>query len=418
MTRPDEHPLRAQQPREPVQAQPGQQRGEQRVLQGREQAQPPQDFGARQSRRSEHQARITPQAARQNRFAGQFLRDPAGRDQWMQVRRERWAPAEAWRHKTRAAFIPWSGPVFWPYAYADVFNYTFWPNAYDQSYWAFAYDDFFDAIFFPYGAPYVGDAYTGPYGSYNLVGQYDPGANVYYGSSKAAPPAGAVTQAARQLCAEPDSGIMVWPIQQIADTVQPSNDQSTLLDGLRTAAAKAADVFRNSCPTAVPMTPISRLQVMIGRLQATLDAIAIVKPALEEFYESLTDEQRARFDAMQADVARQPSQTENQQAHVCADAKPGLADLPLDRIDEVVQPTGQQQDALARLSDATQKAVETIQAACPNSTPLTPVGRLEAMAQRLNAMLAAAEMIQPALEEFYGSLSYEQRRASIRSIAS
>ena len=31
------------------------------------------------------------------------------------------------------------------------------------------------------------------------------------------------------------------------------------------------------------------------------------------------------------------------------------------------------------------------------------------MAQRLNAMLAAAEMIRPALEEFYGSLSYEQK---------
>jgi hypothetical protein len=41
------------------------------------------------------------------------------------------------------------------------------------------------------------------------------------------------------------------------------------------------------------MTPISRRQVMIGRLQATLDAIAIVRPALEKFYDSLTDEQRA-----------------------------------------------------------------------------------------------------------------------------
>jgi hypothetical protein len=31
------------------------------------------------------------------------------------------------------------------------------------------------------------------------------------------------------------------------------------------------------------------------------------------------------------------------------------------------------------------------------------------MAQRLNAMLTAAQTIQPALEEFYGSLSYEQK---------
>jgi hypothetical protein len=411
-TRPRENRLQglhAQQPREPMRAQPGQQRGEQRAFH-REQQQPPQNFGARESRRSERQARITPQAALQNRFAGQFLHDPAHRHQWMQVRREHWAPAEAWWHKTRAAFIPWSGPVFWPYAYADVFDYTFWPYAYDQSYWAFAYDDFFHGIFFPYGAPYVGDAYSGPYGSYSYAGQDESGANIYYGSRKAAPPVGTVSRAARQLCAEPDSGITAWPIQQIADTVQPSDEQHALLDDLRTAAAKAADVFRNSCPTAVPMTPVSRLQVMIGRLQATLDAVAIVRPALERFYDSLTDEQRARFDAMRGDLRQQPQQTTaDQQANACQNAKPGLADLPMDRIDEVVQPSGQQEDALARLSDATQKAVEIIQAACPNSTPLTPVGRLEAMEQRLNAMLMAAKTIQPALDDFYGTLNYEQK---------
>ena len=158
------------------------------------------------------------------------------------------------------------------------------------------------------------------------------------------------------------------------------------------------------------MTPISRRQVMIGRLQATLDAIAIVRPALEKFYDSLTDEQRARFDAMRADLGQQRElTTAGQQANACTNAKPGLADLPMDRIDEVVQPSGQQEDALARLSDATQKAVEIIQAACPNSTPLTPVGRLEVMEQRLNAMLTAAKTIQPALEDFYGSLNYEQK---------
>ena len=164
------------------------------------------------------------------------------------------------------------------------------------------------------------------------------------------------------------------------------------------------------------MTPISRLQVMIGRLQATLDAIATVRPALERFYDSLTDEQRARFDAMRADLGQQREQaqqrestTASQHASACTNAKPGLADLPMDRIDEVVQPSGQQEDALARLNDATQKAVEIIQAASPNSTPLTPVGRLEVMERRLNTMLTAAKTIQPALEDFYGSLNYEQK---------
>ena len=158
------------------------------------------------------------------------------------------------------------------------------------------------------------------------------------------------------------------------------------------------------------MTPISRLQTMTLRLQATLDAIEIVQPALEKFYGSLNDEQRARFDAMQAGVGQQPGQTSaDEQANSCSNAKPGLADLPIDRIDQVVQPTDQQEDALARLSDATTNAIAIIQAACPSSTPLTPIGRLDAMKQRINALLTAAKTVQPALEEFYSTLNYEQK---------
>ena len=70
----------------------------------------------------------------------------------------------AWRLGLAAAYVPWRGPVYWPYAYNDIFYYTFWPEAYDPGYWAYAYDDFFDGIFFPYGAPYLETEYAGPYG--------------------------------------------------------------------------------------------------------------------------------------------------------------------------------------------------------------------------------------------------------------
>ena len=62
-----------------------------------------------------------------------------------------------------APYIPWRGPVYWPYAYNDMFYYTFWPDAYDPGYWAYAYDDFFDGVFFPDGAPYAEYAAEGPY---------------------------------------------------------------------------------------------------------------------------------------------------------------------------------------------------------------------------------------------------------------
>ncbi len=46
---------------------------------------------------------------------------------------------------------------------------------------------------------------------------------------------------------------------------------------------------------------------------------------------------------------------------------------------------------------------------CPTYRALTPVGRLEAMEQRLDAMLRAVQTVQPALENFYGALSNEQK---------
>jgi len=50
-----------------------------------------------------------------------------------------------------------------------------------------------------------------------------------------------------------------------------------------------------------------------------------------------------------------------------------------------------------------------LQAACPDDVPLTPLGRLEAMEKRLDAMLQAAALVQPGLDEFYAALSNEQK---------
>jgi hypothetical protein len=411
LTRSEQHQLRG------LQAQQGQRRQRAQLREQMRQGpmQQPQQQGMEtpQTRRAPRQARITPQTAAANRFAGRFHQDRLGHDQWARARREHWAAREAWQHRTRAPFIPWYGPVYWPYAYSDIFDYTFWPNAYDDGYWPYAYDDLLDGIFFPYGAPYVNDTYSGPYDTGGLV---STGGRESGGAQTA--PLGNIDAAVQQICEKPAAGMTAWPLQQITDTLQPTDEQRALLEDLNNTAARAADAFRNACPTAVPMTPVGRLQAMIGRLQATLDAIHIVQPSLEKFYESLSDEQRARFNALAPDLGHQQpttpqsqmqEQTADQQKNTCANAKPGLADLPIDRIEEVVKPTGNQEDALDRLSDATQKAVDALQAACPTSTPLTPVGRLAAMEQRVNAMLTAAKTIEPALEEFYSSLNYEQK---------
>lgn len=295
--------------------------------------------------------------------------------------------------------MAWLGPVFWPYAYSDIFDYTFWSYAYEPGYWAYAYDDFVDTVF--WGADSVYSAYAA---------YPEAGATISGARTRERPIAS--SQTLRQLCADPDKGVTAWPFASIAQAVRPTPEQRSLLDDLKAAAAQAADAFKQSCNDSYALTPPGRLRAMTNRVSATLEAVKIVRPALEKFYGSLTDEQQASFNALGPNIGErsQPQQQEaNAQPENCGDPKSSLTQLPIERIDAVVQPAGKQKEALDRLGDATKQAVQALQAACPDQMPLTPVGRLEAMQKRLEAMLEAANRVQPVLDEFYALLSSEQK---------
>ncbi len=80
------------------------------------------------------------------------------------------------------------------------------------------------------------------------------------------------------------------------------------------AIAQASDVVKSQCPTNIAFTPVERLAQMESRLQALLQAVNIVSPVLSRSYDSLTAEQKARFNAMGApegDQAAQDQQSTN-----------------------------------------------------------------------------------------------------------
>jgi hypothetical protein len=172
-------------------------------------------------------------------------------------------------------------------------------------------------------------------------------------------------------------------------------------------------VLKASCTDTYMLTPPGRLRAMTNRVSATLEAVRIVRPALERFYSSLNDEQQARFNALGPNLGersqQQPREEANAQPESCGEPKSSLTQLPIERIEAAIHPAGKQKDALDRLSEATKQAVAGLQAACPDQVPLTPVGRLDSMEKRLEAMLEAAKLVQPALDEFYGALSSEQK---------
>lgn len=304
------------------------------------------------------------------------------------------APRRAWHRGLRAAFVPWYGPVFWPYAYSDIFDYTFWPDAYDDGYWAYAYDDFLDGVFW---------GEEGPPEEY----AYEPGVER---------PAPAIPRyaAVQELCRDPGTGITAWPFADIEKKVGLNDEQRRLLAAVKKAGQDAGAAFKASCPPndAFPLTPVGRLEAMTLRLQATLQAVQTVRPPLETFYNALSDEQKARFNDLGPKVGPKPANGDVKQAQdtqSCKQPKEGLANLPIEKIEDAVKPTDAQVAGLNSLQDATNKAVSILQAACPDEIPLTPPGRLETMEKRLTAMIDAANTVKPALASFYGSLTNEQK---------
>jgi hypothetical protein len=330
--------------------------------------------------------RVTTQAALKGRFSAPFA---ATGTNARHRHGDHIAAHRAWRRGHRAGFVAWYGPVFWPYAYSDIFDYTFWPYGYDDGYFAYAYDDFFDGVFWGQAGPPEDYAYTpaAPRASYAGV---------------------------QELCKQPGTGITAWPFAEIERKVGLNDEQKALLGDVRRSASDAAATFKASCPaeSLFPLTPPGRLQAMTARLQGTLDSVKIVRPPLEKFYASLSDEQKERFNALGPKRLESNAETKAalpQDAKSCTEAKPGLANLPIEKIEDAVKPTDAQLPSLKGLEDATAKAVSILQAACPEDTPITPPGRLEAMETRLKAMIEAANTVKPALEDFYGSLSAEQK---------
>ncbi|MGI8526623.1 MAG: Spy/CpxP family protein refolding chaperone, partial [Pseudolabrys sp.] len=379
---------------------------------------------ARNATRRNGAPRVSPQAARQGRFAARAqARAAAAQAQAGPGNRDRARPAfvaarRAWREHRRAGFTPWFGPVFYPYAYADIFNYAFWPGGYDQGYWDYAYDDFFDGVFYGDVTPPVVYGDAGPPAGEAGQPVGDGGRPI---AGTAAPPRPRPSYAAvQQLCKQPGTGVTAWPFDEISQKVGLNADQKALLDDMKAAAKQAAQAFAASCPAenAAALTPPGRLQAMTARLEVTQEAVLTVKPALDKFYASLSDEQKERFNQLgpqnngvpiAADAETTASGSADQGKSACGEPKPGLTNLPIEQIEDAVKPTDAQEANLTKLENATTQAVSKLAAACPDETPLTPPGRLDAMAKRLDAMIDAAKTVKPALNTFYGSLNSEQK---------
>jgi hypothetical protein len=307
----------------------------------------------------------------QSTFQGKFAQSRIAREfDWL-------------RHREHFGIVlGFVGPLFWPYAFDDFVDYTFWPYAYD-TFWPYAFDDVYEGIYGPY-------------------------APEYYPSWLKPSITAALTEGAPRVCTGEAAGLNDFPIERIAQQVQPDQDQQRLLDDLKAATGKAVGVLQAACPTELPSTPTGRLAAMRQRVETMLQAVQLVRPALEKFYESLSDEQKERFNALD-ESHRSAGRQQPEVAQLCGGSGSQVTNLAIDQIERSLRLSDAQDAALKELNDASTQAADLLRVNCTVEQALTPTGRLAAMEQRLDAVLQALDTVQPALAKFYDSLSDEQK---------
>ena len=113
------------------------------------------------------------------------------------------------------------------------------------------------------------------------------------------------------LCGEDSREIAGLPIDLIAQAIEPTEAQRAALDDLANASVTSAQKIKAACPTTVALTASGRLASMQQRIEAMISGVATVQPALDKLYGLLTDEQKARLNAVAEDQERKTERRRN-----------------------------------------------------------------------------------------------------------
>jgi nucleotide-binding universal stress UspA family protein len=224
-----------------------------------------------------------------------------------------------------------------------------------------------------------------------------------------------ITQAAVErpsYCEDDSLDVAGIPVDEMQQLAQPTDKQRAALDELGNASVQAAQIVKASCPTEISSTTVGRIDALQQRVQAMLKAVNLEQPALAKFYDLLTDEQKARLNAL----TQKPPTPASQSNAVATAASPTagcgnrtIPDWPPARILRDVHPTPMQRTLLNAMQDAATKARANLQVSCSTVMPVTPPARLSAIEQRLQAILTAIGTVRGPLNDFYGSLSDKQK---------
>jgi hypothetical protein len=285
----------------------------------------------------------------------------------------------------------WVGPVFWPFAYHDIYDYAIWGYGYGAPFWGYGYPDIYAGIFAPYG--------------------YDDLSGYFYSSRRSYGHRSTASDRLSQMCGDDSPEIAGLPIDQIEQVIEPTEAQHAVLDDLANASISAAQKIRAACPTQMILTASGRLAFMQARIEAMISAVATVHPALEKFYGLLNDEQKARLNGVVEDQRRisATKRVKGSFAESCGAAQSSAMQWPTGEIEARLHLTDTQRASLETLQDAGSQAADMLKGSCPADDALTPPARLAVVGKRLDTMLQAVKLVSAALDDFYVTLSDEQK---------
>jgi len=274
----------------------------------------------------------------------------------------------------------WVGPLFWPFAYYDVYDYALWGDG--MGFWGYGYRDIYAAIFTPYGED-------------ELARYVSPSRGRRFGR----------LPSLARICGDDASELAGLPIERVRQAIQPSDAQRAALDALANASVEAAQTIHTACPTEVASTPSGRLAAMQQRLEAMKSAIARIRTPFEEFYELLDDDQKGKLAAF--NDQRAPFAPKVPAAQSCT--PPEALQWPAGEIEARLHLNNTQRGALDALRRMSVFAKNTLNFDCQPDENLTPPDRLATVDTRLDAMLDAIKQVAPALDDFLATLSDEQK---------
>ncbi len=206
-----------------------------------------------------------------------------------------------------------------------------------------------------------------------------------------------------------------WPADRIEQTMALNDKQRGAFEKFRNAYFNGAKSIKADCRNLAHLSPTRRLEAMEQRLWTVRDAGVLIREPLKTFYQSLNDEQKAKFNA---DLTGKPNDQDSTKAadaatkreqQECYGKEAGELQRFLKKIRETVRPAQKQRESFDALRKKSSQMAKLLLASCTQAPPATPLERLDAADTRLTAMNYAATTIDIALNDFYGQLSKDQK---------